>query len=69
MISSKCPFINRVSSTFMRKAGGSLGIYSQSCPVMSGVMVHTAAVRSTLKPSSQQSLGKARNCCLKTKTA
>ena len=60
MITSKCPFLGRVSSTFLQKAGGSIGVYGQNCPVMSRLL-HTT-VNTATKPypigSSPQTLGK-----------
>ena len=38
---SKCPFLTRVSPTFLRHSGSSLGMYGQRCPVMSKLF-HTA---------------------------
>ena len=38
---SKCPFLTKVSTNFLRHAGGSLGMYGQRCPVMSKLF-HTA---------------------------
>lgn len=51
---SKCPFLGRVSTKFLRNAGGSLGMYGQSCPVMSRLF-HSAmsgAKTATRKPLS-----------------
>lgn len=39
---SQCPFLGRVSITFVRHAGASLGMYGQRCPVISKLF-HTAA--------------------------
>lgn len=38
---SKCPFLTRVPSTFLRNCGSSIGMYGQRCPVMSKLF-HTA---------------------------
>ena len=38
---SKCPFAGGVSTMFMRKAGQSLALYAERCPVMSR-MLHSA---------------------------
>lgn len=38
---SKCPFAGSVSTMFMRKAGQSLALYAERCPVMSR-MLHSA---------------------------
>uniref|UniRef100_H2YQT3 5-aminolevulinate synthase n=1 Tax=Ciona savignyi TaxID=51511 RepID=H2YQT3_CIOSA len=42
-IVSKCPFLTRVPSQFLRKAGQSLVSYAQRCPVMSEYMTRYAA--------------------------
>ena len=41
-VSSKCPFLTRVPSTFLGRAGPSLNMYGQRCPVM-GRLFHRAA--------------------------
>uniref|UniRef100_H2XYE1 5-aminolevulinate synthase n=1 Tax=Ciona intestinalis TaxID=7719 RepID=H2XYE1_CIOIN len=40
---SKCPFLTRVPSNFLRKAGQSVVSYAQRCPVMSEYMTRYAA--------------------------
>ncbi|XP_076813289.1 5-aminolevulinate synthase, non-specific, mitochondrial-like [Clavelina lepadiformis] len=42
-IASKCPFLTRVSSQFLRRAGQSIVSYAKRCPVMSEYMTHYAA--------------------------
>ena len=43
----KCPFIAKVSSKFLQSSGQSLGMYGQTCPVMSKLF-HTSSGKSPL---------------------
>uniref|UniRef100_H2YQT1 5-aminolevulinate synthase n=1 Tax=Ciona savignyi TaxID=51511 RepID=H2YQT1_CIOSA len=52
-IVSKCPFLTRVPSQFLRKAGQSLVSYAQRCPVMSEYMTRYAA-QITMQSSSKK---------------
>ena len=42
-VSSKCPFLARVPSSFLGHAGPSLNMYGQRCPVMARMFHRTAA--------------------------
>ena len=53
-VAAKCPFLGRVSSSFLQHSGTSLGMYGQTCPVMSKLF-HTA-LNSTTKSSVGRNL-------------
>ena len=55
MITSKCPFLGKVSSKFLQHSGSSFGHYAQHCPVMSRLLMQTA----TLATSAANSTGTA----------
>ena len=48
-VAANCPFLGRVSTSFLQNSGTSLGMYGQKCPVMSKLF-HTAVngTRSTV---------------------
>ena len=54
---TKCPFIARVSSTYLLKAGNSLGMYGQRCPVMSKLF-HNSSGKGPLSLGKQLAVGK-----------
>ena len=50
-VRSKCPFLTRVSSAFLRKSGPSFGIFASRCPVM-GKVLSSDAQQQQKQPSS-----------------
>lgn len=50
----RCPFLSRVSQTFLQKAGKSLITYAQSCPVMMGPRPLASAQLSTSAACHQE---------------
>ncbi|NP_001086051.1 5'-aminolevulinate synthase 1 [Xenopus laevis] len=50
----RCPFLSRVSQTFLQKAGKSLVTYAQNCPVMMGTKPLSCAQLSTSAVHQQE---------------
>lgn len=50
----RCPFLSRVSQTFLQKAGKSLVTYAQNCPVMMGTKPLSCASLSTSAVHQQE---------------
>nr|XP_039260594.1 5-aminolevulinate synthase, nonspecific, mitochondrial-like [Styela clava]XP_039260595.1 5-aminolevulinate synthase, nonspecific, mitochondrial-like [Styela clava] len=54
----KCPFLKKVPTTFLQRAGNSLAIYADKCPVMTEYMARYSSVMSARMHSTSSNDGK-----------